>query len=75
MTLDEMPRASRVVVTHLDAKGSERRRLMDLGVLPGAQVTVEGSSPLGDPRAYRILGAVFALRRHQARGIHVTSKE
>ncbi|WP_301496760.1 FeoA family protein [Corynebacterium sp.] len=73
MTLDELPRASRAVVTHLDVRGPERRRLMDLGVLPGVEVTVERSSPLGDPRAYRILGALIALRRGQARGIHVES--
>lgn len=71
MTLDELPRTSRAVVTHLDARGAERRRLMDLGLLPGVEITVEGSSALGDPKSYRILGALIALRRGQARGIHV----
>lgn len=73
MTLDEIPRSFRAVVTHLDARGAERRRLMDLGVLPGVEVTVEGTSPMGDPKAYRILGALIALRQGQARGIHVES--
>lgn len=72
MTLDELHRAERGVVTGLDAQGAERRRLMDLGLLPGVEVEVEGVSPLGDPTAYRVRGSVIALRRAQARGVHVS---
>lgn len=71
MTLDEVPRTGRVVVTRLDARGHQRRRLMDLGVVPGVEMRAEQTSPLGDPTAYRVRGAVIALRRAQARGIHV----
>lgn len=74
MTLDELPASARGVVTALEAHGPERRRLMDLGVLPGAEVRVEGRSPLGDPTAYLVRGSVIALRRAQARGIHVDPK-
>ncbi|WGY00434.1 FeoA family protein [Nocardioides sp. QY071] len=74
MTLDELPHSGRAVVTRLDATGAERRRLMDLGVLPGVTVTAEATSPLGDPTAYRIRGAVIALRRAQARLIRVVSQ-
>lgn len=74
MTLDELPRSGRAVVTKLDSQGSDRRRLMDLGVLPGVEVMVESTSPLGDPTAYRVRGSVIALRRGQARGIHVVSR-
>ena len=75
MTLDELLRSGRAVVTRLDARGAERRRLMDLGVLPGVEIIAEGTSPLGDPTAYVVRGSVIALRRGQARGIHVISKE
>jgi len=71
MTLDEVPRAARAVVTRIDARGPERRRLMDLGVLPGAVLVAEGTSPLGDPTAYLVRGTVIALRRAQARCIQV----
>ena len=73
MTLDELNRSGRAVVTRLDAEGSERRRLMDLGVLPGVEIVAEGTSPLGDPTAYLVRGSVIALRRVQARCIHVVS--
>ena len=52
-------------------QGPERRRLLDLGVLPGTEVTAEMISPSGDPVAYRIRGALIALRRTQAAGIYI----
>lgn len=73
MTLDQVPRSGRAVVTRLDARGQQRRRLMDLGVVPGVEVRAEQTSPLGDPTAYRVRGTVIALRRAQAQGIHVSS--
>lgn len=47
-------------------QGAQRRRLLDLGVVPGTVIAVELSSASGDPMAYRIRGAVIALRRSQA---------
>jgi DtxR family Mn-dependent transcriptional regulator len=52
-------------------RGPERRRLLDLGFVPGTEVAVELVSPAGDPVAYRVRGAVVALRRHQARYIRI----
>lgn len=54
-----------------DCRGAQRRRLLDLGVVPGTVIAVEMRSASGDPRAYRIRGAVIALRRHQAEWIEV----
>jgi len=51
--------------------GQPRRRLLDLGIVPGTVVTAELRSPSGDPTAYRIRGAMIALRREQADLIHV----
>jgi DtxR family Mn-dependent transcriptional regulator len=47
-------------------RGAERRRFMDLGILPGTHVKAEMRSPGNDPTAYRIRGALIALRREQA---------
>ena len=49
--------------------GELRRQLRDLGFVPGAQVECLGRSPLGDPAAYRVRGAVVALRRRDAQRI------
>ncbi|MCY3965168.1 MAG: metal-dependent transcriptional regulator [Acidobacteria bacterium] len=52
-------------------RGMERRRLLDLGLLPGTLVEAKMASPSGDPIAYRVRGAVIALRRSQADQIQV----
>ncbi|MBC8506342.1 MAG: metal-dependent transcriptional regulator [Anaerolineales bacterium] len=53
-------------------RGAERRRLMDLGILPGTVIESELSSPSGDPVGYRVRGAVIALRSAQANQINIT---
>ena len=55
-------------------RGQERRRLLDLGVVPGAVVAAELSAPSGDPVAYRVRGALIALRRSQADLVHVEAQ-
>ncbi len=55
-------------------RGLERRRLLDLGVVPGTVIQAELSSVSGDPVAYRVRGALIALRCEQAELIHVMSK-
>jgi DtxR family Mn-dependent transcriptional regulator len=52
-------------------RGVERRRLMDLGILPGTLIETEMVSAGGDPIAYRIRGAVIALRNSQAELINI----
>ena len=52
-------------------QGSQRRRLLDLGVVPGTIVDVVFESAAGDPIAYNIRGALIALRREQADWIQV----
>ncbi|GIK67022.1 MAG: hypothetical protein BroJett018_48160 [Chloroflexota bacterium] len=72
MRLDELQKGQTGVVKALHITGPNRRRLMDLGILPGTHIEVEMKSPLGDPVAYRVRGAVIALRQVQAREIEIT---
>ncbi|MBP3704389.1 MAG: ferrous iron transport protein A [Clostridia bacterium] len=51
------------VVSAVETEGTMRRRLQDLGLICGTHVECVGISPLGDPAAFRIRGAVIALRR------------
>ncbi|MDE2761216.1 MAG: FeoA domain-containing protein [Gemmatimonadota bacterium] len=52
-------------------RGPARRRLLDLGVVPGTVVQARMRSAAGDPVAYDIRGALVALRREQAAHIQV----
>lgn len=64
-------------VVHISGKvrGPERRRLMDMGILPGTKIEVALSGPAGDPKAYRVRGALIALRKEQAELIAVRQDE
>ncbi|HSR52444.1 MAG TPA: metal-dependent transcriptional regulator [Acidobacteriota bacterium] len=72
--LDPGQRA-RVVSVSPSCRGLERRRFMDLGILPGTLIEVERRSPSGDPTAYRVRGSTIALRRQQASHIHVRPED
>lgn len=73
LTLAELRPGERARITGLSATGMMRRRMMDLGLLEGAEVEVVMASPLGDPRAYRVRGTLIALRAGDARSVAITS--
>jgi len=52
-------------------RGRQRRRLLDLGLVPGTVVTAELDSVTHDPVGYRVRGALIALRRPQAAAVVV----
>ena len=66
MTLDGLGVGATARVTGVLGEGSFRRRLLELGLVPGTAVTRTGTAPLGDPLAFRLRGAVFTLRRADA---------
>jgi len=65
-------RTGKTAVVRAVAPDTAGRRLMDLGFVPGTRVRVLRTSPLGDPRAYLVRGAVIALRREDAARILVS---
>ncbi len=62
---------SKAEVFELLSTGLSRRRMLDLGLIPGTVVGVIRKSPLGDPIAYNIRGALIALRKEEAEQILV----
>ncbi|MEJ2012317.1 MAG: metal-dependent transcriptional regulator [Anaerolineales bacterium] len=75
--LSQLPVGEKAEVLEITSgvRGSERRRLLDLGLLPGTVVTAELASPQGDPKAYRIRDALIALREEQAERIAIRRLE
>ena len=63
------------MVTELVTEGSMRRRLQDMGLIAGTNVKCILKSPLGDPTAYLIRGAVIALREEDVGGVIVEYNE
>lgn len=50
-----------------ECKGEIRRRLLDLGFVPGTEISIDLSSPMGDPKAYAVRNTNIAIRNEQAK--------
>lgn len=72
-SLADLKQGETAFVSDLTGRGAMRRRLQDLGLIQGTRVECVGVSPLGDPAAYLIRGAVIALRGRDAAQILVDS--
>ena len=70
-SLYEIPVGASASVVKLNASSDIRRRLLDIGVVDGAKIQCLYASPSGDPVAYKIRGAVIALRKEDASTIEV----
>jgi ferrous iron transport protein A len=73
VTLNSLALGQRGRVSGLAAADKTRRRMLDLGLVPGTPVEALHESPSGDPKAYRVRGAVIALRAEEASLIHVAA--
>lgn len=71
MRLRELEVGALARVTAVRSEGAMALRLRELGLLEGETVACVGVSPLGDPRAYRICGAIIALRNADADTVEV----
>ena len=71
MNLSELKIGERAVITALNTGDGLRRRLQELGFIVGNRVTCVMRSSLKDPAAYRICGAVIAIRDCDAQTISV----
>jgi ferrous iron transport protein A len=61
-----------VTVARVAGEGSFRRRLMELGLVPGTRVEVVGVAPLGDPLELLVRGGSLSIRRAEAEGVSVS---
>lgn len=75
LPLSRLPIGRAARVTALKSEGPARRRLLDLGIVEGTLIQPLFQSPSGNPVAYRIRGAVIALRADASSGILVSSPE
>lgn len=74
MKLTELPLGANAVVTRLLTEPDQdklRRRLLLMGIRPGAQVQMMGRAPLGDPYVVKIRNQGFGLRRELTELIEV----
>ncbi len=70
-TLASMPKGSLGTIAALGGERGFRRRLLELGFLPGTRVRLLGAAPMGDPLDVEIRGCRYSLRRAEAEQVVV----
>ncbi len=72
MNLSTLKPGQKGKILKLDSSiGPIRRRLMDMGVIPGETVTVEKIAPMGDPIEVTVKSYNLSLRKNEAKGIEI----
>jgi Fe2+ transport system protein FeoA len=74
-SLMDLRRGDAAIVDGIDLPIDDARRLMELGFVPGTQITAGRSAPGGDPQVFQVDGSEIALRRETARRISVRRKK
>ena len=72
--LSEVECGKTAVVSELTGDGAVRRRIMDMGLTKGCEVTVVKVAPLGDPIEINVRGYELTLRKSHAELVKVTVK-
>lgn len=75
MTLEDLEIGESAVVIMVGGEGALRQHFLDMGVIPGAEITLVKYAPMGDPMELRIHGYELTLRREDARKIEVNPVE
>ena len=73
--LDNEPVGMTVQVVRVMGDGAFRQRLLEMGFVRGAKVTVLKNAPLKDPVEYMIMGSHISLRHSEAAQVEVTDKD
>jgi ferrous iron transport protein A len=71
MTLANLRPGQSARIVTIAAVGALKRRLMDMGIVPGTEVRVEKVAPMGDPIEFRLKGYLLSLRKGEADKIEV----
>lgn len=73
MTLDELQIGQSATLTTVGGEGALRQHFLDMGLIPGEEVTLVRFAPLGDPMELMVQGYELTLRKDDARKIEVTN--
>ena len=71
MTLREVEVGGAVKIVRINGVGPVKRRIMDMGLTKGTEVTVRKIAPLGDPIELTVRGYELSIRKDEAAAIDV----
>ncbi|MFG6372554.1 MAG: ferrous iron transport protein A [Oscillospiraceae bacterium] len=70
-TLKDVKVGETATVVRLHGEGATRRRILDMGLTPGAELLVRKVAPLGDPMELSVRGYELSVRKADAEFIEV----
>lgn len=70
-TLKDVKVGEKAVVKRLHGEGATKRRIMDMGITKGVEISVRKVAPLGDPIEMTVRGYELSLRKADAEMIEV----
>ena len=70
-SLAEVPLGKPATIASVDGSRAFRRRLLEMGLVPGVEVRVITIAPLGDPLRIEVRGGQWSIRRNEAAQIVV----
>ena len=70
-TLREVPVGASAKVVKLRGEGAVKRRIMDMGITKGVEITVRKVAPLGDPIEVTVRGYELSIRKADAAMVEV----
>jgi ferrous iron transport protein A len=71
ITLAELKPGQRGTVVRVGGIGAVRRRMLDMGLTAGTEVTAVRRAPLGDPIEFTVRGYNLSLRQNEAQSIQI----
>ena len=75
MTLKELEIGKSAVILAVGGEGALRQHFLDMGLIPGAEVTLVKYAPMGDPMQLKIRGYELTIRREDAQRIELQEEE
>ncbi len=71
LTLNELKTGETAKIVRLNGGGAVKRRMMDMGLTSGTEVTVRRIAPLGDPIELSVRGYELSIRKDEAANVEV----
>ncbi len=71
MNLNELPTGTVARIVGVEGTSGVMLRLMEMGLVPGAPVSVRKRAPFGGPLELRVRDYLLSIRAHEARAINV----
>ena len=71
LTVNDLKKGESGVVLSIGSSGALRRRIIDMGITPGAVITLRKTAPFGDPLQIHLRGYELSIRKSEAKEITI----